>query len=62
MSADFHFQPQSSFLQQSSAFNQAPKNREPPRYEEAVRQTRSLQNPTLSEVISIYYACLMNTL
>ncbi|XP_056627865.1 myocardin-related transcription factor B isoform X2 [Triplophysa dalaica] len=42
--------PQSSFLQQSSAFNQAPKNREPPRYEEAVRQTRSLQNSTLSEI------------
>lgn len=47
-------QPQSSFIQQSSAFNQAPKNREPPRYEEAVKQTRSLQNPTVSEVTTFF--------
>ncbi|KAL1264291.1 hypothetical protein QQF64_004646 [Cirrhinus molitorella] len=39
-----------SFIQQSSVFNQTPKNREPPRYEEAVKQTRSLQNPVVSEI------------
>lgn len=42
--------PQSSFILQSSTFSQAPKNREPPRYEEAVKQTRNLQNPTVSEI------------
>ncbi|XP_055032802.2 myocardin-related transcription factor B isoform X2 [Misgurnus anguillicaudatus] len=44
---------QSSFIQQSSAFSQAPKNREPPRYEEAVKQTRNLQNPTVSEIPTV---------
>ncbi|XP_067224955.1 myocardin-related transcription factor B [Chanodichthys erythropterus] len=39
-----------TFIQQSPVFNQTPKNREPPRYEEAVKQTRSLQNPTVSEI------------
>ncbi|XP_016397969.1 MKL/myocardin-like protein 2 isoform X2 [Sinocyclocheilus rhinocerous] len=38
-----------SFIQQSPVFIQTPKNREPPRYEEAVKQTRSLQNP-VSEI------------
>lgn len=40
----------SSFIQHSSAFSQALKNKEPPRYEEAVKQTHSLQNPTVSEI------------
>ncbi|KAF4106660.1 myocardin-related transcription factor B isoform X3 [Onychostoma macrolepis] len=39
-----------SFIQQSPVFNQTPKNREPPRYEEAVKQTRSLQNAAVSEI------------
>uniref|UniRef100_A0A8C1F5F6 Myocardin related transcription factor Ba n=1 Tax=Cyprinus carpio carpio TaxID=630221 RepID=A0A8C1F5F6_CYPCA len=39
-----------SFIQQSPVFNQTPKNREPPRYEEAVKQSRSLQNPAVSEI------------
>ncbi|XP_059386761.1 myocardin-related transcription factor B isoform X3 [Carassius carassius] len=39
-----------SFIQQSPVFNQTPKNREPPGYEEAVKQTRSLQNPAVSEI------------
>uniref|UniRef100_A0A8C1TH27 Myocardin related transcription factor Ba n=1 Tax=Cyprinus carpio TaxID=7962 RepID=A0A8C1TH27_CYPCA len=39
-----------SFIQQSPVFNQTPKNREPPRYEEAVKQTRNLQNPAVSEI------------
>ncbi|XP_073774518.1 myocardin-related transcription factor B isoform X4 [Danio rerio] len=42
-----------SFIQQCPVFNQAPKNREPPRYEEAVKQTRSLQNPTISEFSTV---------
>ncbi|XP_052426285.1 myocardin-related transcription factor B-like isoform X2 [Carassius gibelio] len=39
-----------SFIQQSPVFNRMPKNREPPRYEEAVKQTRSLQNAAISEI------------
>ncbi|KAI2658530.1 Myocardin-related transcription factor B [Labeo rohita] len=39
-----------SFIQQSPVFNQTPKSREPPRYEEAVKQTRSLQNVAVSEI------------
>ncbi|XP_043109248.1 myocardin-related transcription factor B isoform X2 [Puntigrus tetrazona] len=39
-----------SFIQQPPVFNQTPKNREPPRYEEAVKQTRSLQNAAVSEI------------
>ncbi|XP_052467171.1 myocardin-related transcription factor B isoform X1 [Carassius gibelio] len=39
-----------SFIHQSPVFNQTPKNREPPGYEEAVKQTRSLQNPAVSEI------------
>ncbi|XP_050979842.1 myocardin-related transcription factor B isoform X2 [Labeo rohita] len=35
---------------QSPVFNQTPKSREPPRYEEAVKQTRSLQNVAVSEI------------
>ncbi|XP_016401596.1 MKL/myocardin-like protein 2 isoform X2 [Sinocyclocheilus rhinocerous] len=35
---------------QSPVFNQTPKNREPPRYEEAVKLTRSLQNAAISEI------------
>ncbi|XP_051522676.1 myocardin-related transcription factor B-like isoform X2 [Myxocyprinus asiaticus] len=34
---------------QPTAFTQTPKNKEPPRYEEAVKQTRNLQNPTVAE-------------
>ncbi|XP_051529651.1 myocardin-related transcription factor B-like isoform X2 [Myxocyprinus asiaticus] len=40
----------SPFIQQPSAFSQTPKNREPPRYEEAVKQTRNLQNPAVTEI------------
>ncbi|KAK7122784.1 hypothetical protein R3I94_019783 [Phoxinus phoxinus] len=39
-----------TYIQQSPVFNQTPKNREPPRYEEAVKQTRSLQNHAVSEI------------
>ncbi|XP_030630063.1 myocardin-related transcription factor B [Chanos chanos] len=42
--------PPPSFILQPSAFSQAPKNKEPPQYEEAVRQRRSLQNPAVSQV------------
>uniref|UniRef100_A0A671LMW0 MKL/myocardin-like protein 2 n=1 Tax=Sinocyclocheilus anshuiensis TaxID=1608454 RepID=A0A671LMW0_9TELE len=41
-----------SFIQQSPVFIQTPKNREPPRYEEAVKQTRSLQNPAIPTATS----------
>uniref|UniRef100_A0A8C2EI21 Myocardin related transcription factor Ba n=1 Tax=Cyprinus carpio TaxID=7962 RepID=A0A8C2EI21_CYPCA len=41
-----------SFIQQSPVFNQTPKNREPPRYEEAVKQSRSLQNPAIPTAMS----------
>uniref|UniRef100_A0A672PWZ0 Myocardin related transcription factor B n=1 Tax=Sinocyclocheilus grahami TaxID=75366 RepID=A0A672PWZ0_SINGR len=44
--------PQTSFIQQSPVFIQTPKNREPPRYEEAVKQTRSLQNPAIPTATS----------
>ncbi|TRY83976.1 hypothetical protein DNTS_006295 [Danionella cerebrum] len=44
-----------SFNQQATVFNQMPKNREPPRYEEAVKQSRGLQNPTVSEVMHLYF-------
>ncbi|XP_051968424.1 myocardin-related transcription factor B-like isoform X2 [Xyrauchen texanus] len=40
----------SPFIQKPSAFSQMPKNREPPCYEEAVKQTRNLQNPAVTEI------------
>ncbi|KAG1943726.1 myocardin-related transcription factor B [Pimephales promelas] len=43
-----------TYIQQSPVFNQTPKNREPPRYEEAVKQTRSLQNHAVSEVMFLH--------
>ncbi len=55
------FYPQTSFIQQTPVFNQTHKNRAPPRYEEAVKQTRSLQNAAISEVMTFcflyIYAC-----
>uniref|UniRef100_A0A672JXR6 Myocardin related transcription factor B n=1 Tax=Sinocyclocheilus grahami TaxID=75366 RepID=A0A672JXR6_SINGR len=41
-----------SFIQQSPVFNHTHKNREPPRYEEAVKQTRSLQNAAIPTATS----------
>ncbi|XP_051958996.1 myocardin-related transcription factor B-like isoform X2 [Xyrauchen texanus] len=38
-----------SLNKQPTAFSQMSKNKEPPRYEEAIKQTRNLQNPTVSE-------------
>ncbi|KAG9267657.1 MKL/myocardin-like protein 2 isoform X2 [Astyanax mexicanus] len=39
-----------AFILQSPAFTQAPKSREPPTYEDAVKQTRGLQGPAISQV------------
>ncbi|XP_035261092.1 myocardin-related transcription factor B isoform X1 [Anguilla anguilla] len=42
---------QSTFIIQPNAFaSHAPKSKDPPRYEEAVKQTRSLQTPALTQV------------
>ncbi|KAJ8363859.1 hypothetical protein SKAU_G00126900 [Synaphobranchus kaupii] len=42
---------QSAFIIQPSTFtSHAPKSKDPPRYEEAVKQTRSLQTPALTQV------------
>ncbi|XP_036428979.1 myocardin-related transcription factor B isoform X1 [Colossoma macropomum] len=43
-------QAQPAFILQPPAFSQAPKSREPPTYEDAVKQTRGLQAPAITQV------------
>ncbi|XP_066520591.1 myocardin-related transcription factor B [Hoplias malabaricus] len=43
---------QPAFILQSTTFTQVPKSREPPTYEDAVKQTRGLQAPPITQVPS----------